>query len=418
MNSLKFLFLICSLNVSVFNSQSLVYDDFVYKDNIKTPMCYLEGDMLSAPYIELESGRLKVRFDDISDEIKDYYYTVIHCDYQWNPSDLDKLDYMTGFFENTITESEGSFNTQTDYIHYQFSFPNDMTGVSISGNYLMVVYEDGDEENVIISRRFVVYEQLVNIDTHLKEATNISDSRFRQEIDVKVFFPNYAIDNPYSDFHLTIMQNNRWDNAITNLQPRFVKSGELNYDYNEENVFDGGNEFREFNLSKLQMATNQVARTELTEGRWTAYLRTDPSRSYKHYITNKDINGNFYIVNKDGFEQHVEEEYVWVRFSLKQDYRSNTPIYIFGKMTDWQCKNEFLMKYNSENKVYTNTVLLKQGYYNYVYAIYDENQIDITSIEGTHFDTENEYTVIAYNTDFVAGYDRVVGVTKTNSFNR
>jgi len=218
MNSLKFLFLICSLNVSVFNSQSLVYDDFVYKDNIKTPMCYLEGDMLSAPYIELESGRLKVRFDDISDEIKDYYYTVIHCDYQWNPSDLDKLDYMTGFFENTITESEGSFNTQTDYIHYQFSFPNDMTGVSISGNYLMVVYEDGDEENVIISRRFVVYEQLVNIDTHLKEATNISDSRFRQEIDVKVFFPNYAIDNPYSDFHLTIMQNNRWDNAITNLQ--------------------------------------------------------------------------------------------------------------------------------------------------------------------------------------------------------
>ena len=418
MNSLKFLFLICSLNVSVFNSQSLVYDDFVYKDNIKTPMCYLEGDMLSAPYIELESGRLKVRFDDISDEIKDYYYTVIHCDYQWNPSDLDKLDYMTGFFENTITESEGSFNTQTDYIHYQFSFPNDMTGVSISGNYLMVVYEDGDEENVIISRRFVVYEQLVNIDTHLKEATNISDSRFRQEIDVKVFFPNYAIDNPYSDFHLTIMQNNRWDNAITNLQPRFVKSGELNYDYNEENVFDGGNEFREFNLSKLQMATNQVARTELTEGRWTAYLRTDPSRSYKHYITNKDINGNFYIVNKDGFEQHVEEEYVWVRFSLKQDYRTNTPIYIFGKMTDWQCKNEFLMKYNSENKVYTNTVLLKQGYYNYVYAIYDENQIDITSIEGTHFDTENEYTVIAYNTDFVAGYDRVVGVTKTNSFNR
>lgn len=413
-----FLFFVVSLvAVDLVSQESLVFDDYIYQKNIKTPMCYVEGDLLAAPFIELNNGKIKVRFDDLSDEIKDYYFTVIHCDYYWNPSDLDRSDYMTGFFENTIPESEGSFNTQMDYIHYQFTFPNDMTGISISGNYLLVVYEDGDMENLVLTRRFVVFEQFVYVNTHVKEATTIADSRYKQEVDVKVKFPEYPIDNPYSDFHIAILQNNRWDNAITDLQPRFVKSGELDYDYNEENVFDAGNEFREFSLSNLQVVSNQVAKIDLNDGRWVAYLRTDPSRSYKLYTTNKDINGNFYIVNTDGFEQHVEEDYVWVRFALKHDYISDK-IYIFGKLSDWKCQEEFEMKYDVEKKLYVGVVLLKQGYYNYQYAVRNNNQTDVTQVEGNHFETENSYTVIAYNTDFVAGYDRVVGIQITNSFNR
>ena len=44
------------------------------------------------------------------------------------------------------------------------------------------------------------------------------------------------------------MQNRRWDNAIRNLKPNNIHDNVLDYDYDKENVFPGGNEFRYFDI--------------------------------------------------------------------------------------------------------------------------------------------------------------------------
>lgn len=416
------LFIALFISALSFIAQSeLRYEDYVYQPEIKTPLCYLQGDLLSAPFIELNAGRIEVRFDDFSSEIKDYYYyTIVHCDYWWNPSDLDKSDYMTGFFENSITNSEGSFNTYQEYVHYIIEFPNDMSGISKSGNYLMIVYEDNDESNLVLTRRFVAYEQLVNVSAWVKDATAIADSRYKQEVDVQINFSNYSIDNPYEDFHIAIMQNDRWDNAITELQPRFVKSNELDYDYSDINVFDGGNEFREFNLTNVNFVTSQVRRVDLIEGQWQAWLRPDPRRAITTYVSNRDINGAFYIVNKEGFEQHIEEDYILVNFILSADKLFYEDVFVAGKFSGYLYDEQYKMTYDEEHKAYWLALYLKQGYYNYLYLAKSADELhgDVSKFEGNHHETENKYTVIAYNKDFIAGYDRVVGMLMTDSFNR
>ena len=56
-------------------------------------------------------------------------------------------------------------------------------------------------------------------------------------------------------------------------------------------------------------------------------------------------------------------------------------------------------------------IQLKQGFYNYTFATVDDNQlVDTNQINGTFFQTENQYTVIVYYKPFGGLYDRVIGI--------
>ena len=64
-------------------------------------------------------------------------------------------------------------------------------------------------------------------------------------------------------------------------------------------------------------------------------------------------------------------------------------------------------------------ILLKQGYYDYLYLVKDSSAPDfehgiMDDIEGNHFATDNLYTVFVYYADF-EGYDRVIGFAQWNT---
>lgn len=419
-NYLSFFLLgiILNFNCHAQEIEGMIYDDHIYRESIKTPIIYPNGLILSEPYIELNGSRLTIRFDDLDADYKDLYYSVVHCDANWNPSDLDQGDYIDGFYSSSIEEYEQSFNTLVPYTHYSFEFPNDLTRLRISGNYILYVYEDEDVENLVLSRRFVVFEQRVDIQSRIKESTKIADLRYNQEVDVTVFHSDFEIMDPYDNFKMSILQNGRWDNAKMDLRPRFVKNNELNFDYGDENVFKGGNEYRAFDIKDLGYVTSQVKENGIIDRNWNSWLMPDQRRAFKVYRTDFDLNGNFFIRNDDGFESHLEEEYVWVHFALpfEVDLLDNG-VYIFGSLSDFKYKEEFRMNYSKEKKVYLKSVLLKQGYYNYQYLTKRETDPkgDPESIEGSHFQTENNYTVICYYTDFVDGYDRVIGLDNFNN---
>ena len=63
--------------------------DRIYKDNIRMALLHKNGWALSSPLIELNSEeRLKLSFDDLEGDVKDFSYTIIHCSYDWQESNI------------------------------------------------------------------------------------------------------------------------------------------------------------------------------------------------------------------------------------------------------------------------------------------------------------------------------------------
>lgn len=393
----------------------------VYQPFVRTVQLYPQGAMLSEPYLQLGfGGSLELHFDDMEAEYRDLYFTIIHCTHDWRASDLMPADYMTGFRENSIQQVEDSFNTYRSYTHYTAQFPNDMSGLQLSGNYILVVYEDGDKDELVLTKRFVVYESLVNIESRVHEATAVENSRYGQEVDFTVHHPDFDIRNPYTDFHITVLQNNRWDNAITDLAPRFVKGNELSYDYSKENNFDGGNEWRQIDVKDLQYGTYEVDSVGVLDGEVHCWLAPFGKRTFKQYRNEPDIEGKFLIKNDYAGDNNLEAEYVMTHFRLPFDFElSDAEVYVFGDLTQFEYLPEFRMKYNAARRAYELVVPIKQGFTNYQYGVLKnrEDVIDLGVIEGSHRQTHNIYSIFAYNLDPFMGYDRVVGATFTDSFN-
>jgi len=229
-----------------------IFVDKICKPNIKTVQFHRNGWDMSPPLIKMNTGeKLKLTFDDLDADGKEYSYTIIHCDANWQQSDIEKYEYIDGYEEDYIYDFQYSANTIVQFTHYELLFPTDDLKPELSGNYILKVYFD-HEDSLYFTRRFMIVDQQVAIEGRVKQATVIEDRNYKQEVDFEVLAQNYTIVNPYRDMKVIIQQNGRWDNAVTDLKPKMVINGKLDFNYDAENVFDGGNEFRALNLKSLK----------------------------------------------------------------------------------------------------------------------------------------------------------------------
>lgn len=399
------------------------FDDFIYDDSIKSVLLYNTISELNYPIISLNSGeKIKLSFDDFRRDNKTYNYTVIHCNGNWEPSDLEKNEYINGFFEDEIFDYNYSTNTDINYTHYNVIFPNENMNITKSGNYILKVYNVNDEDHPIITKRFMVFENNVAISMNIKRATDVNESYFRQEVDFKINHDGYDVKDPFGRLNVVLMQNYRWDNAITGLKPKFINDTELNYDYNNgENVFDANNEFRSFDIKSIKYQTIRIKKIQYEQHDKLehVYILNDEKRSFKQYYSQPDLNGNFLIKKNEGSDSEIDADYVKVHFTLpcSPPLRDGN-LYLFGKFSDWKFKEELKLDYDTLNLQYTKEVLLKQGYYDYMYCFVKDgskNTGDLSVIEGSHYETKNEYSILVYHRELNDNYDRLVGfATATN----
>ena len=121
-----------NINDSLINENSFIlsikdtktiYKNKIFYNNIKTFICHKAEDEMSIPIINLKTNnKLIISFDDLDGDIKDYYYSIIHCDFNWYKSDLRKSEYISGFFKNPIINFESSFNTLKTTLTIVLSF--------------------------------------------------------------------------------------------------------------------------------------------------------------------------------------------------------------------------------------------------------------------------------------------------------
>lgn len=397
----------------------LLFRDHIYKKNIKSAQLFIMKEQMSFPVIFLnDQKQLSLHFDDFSRQYQTYSYKFIHCNSNWEPSGLQEQEYLAGFMSGFIEEFRYSFNTLFSYIHYQLNFPNQDIHFKLSGNYLLLVYANNNEDDLVLTRRFYVVDKRVKIDSKIHMATLARYRDFKQEVDLIINHQNYPIQDPFSDLRIVISQNRRWDNAITGLKPLFIRTPELVYNYEDDNLFDGNNEFRFFDAKDLRYQSINVERIQIENGKTNLYLAQEEPRSYKRYYNQPDINGKRLIKRDDSRNSNLEADYINAHFKLKRSDRiQGGDLFVFGGLSDWELKEEFKMDYNEIEEVYQLKTVLKQGYYNYMYAFLPsgESKADLSIIEGTHSQTENDYYIFVYHRKNGEIYDRLVGFKIDNS---
>ena len=396
------------------------YQNAVYHDEIKSVQLYRDGNELSNPVYELGSdAHLVFKFDDLSEDVKNYSYTLIHCDANWNESYIQQSEYIDGFANNPVSDYAMSFNTTVKFVNYQVQIPNENCKPKYSGNYALVVFEDNDRQNLVLIHRFYVVEPLVRIDGLVKRATFDPFNGDNQEVNFKIYNDRLKLLNPGEDIKVVLMQNRRWDNAVSDLKPSFIGENVLQYDYTKKNVFPGGNEFRYFDIRTNRHNGENVGRIEFFRPYYHVTLLPDAVRSNKAYSTYKEMNGNFVIESQDRVTDfNTECDYEFVHFFLPMESQLvGGSVYVFGALTDWNVNKTNEMKWNFEKAGYELTLLLKQGYYNYEYVYVPEGgkKVDSSNLEGTFFITENDYQIFVYYHDQASRYDRLVGFVIVNS---
>ena len=417
------------------------YEDGVYRDYIRSVRLHVTGLALTQPVSVLGSmNSLFLSFDELEGSGTRYYFTVIHCDRHWQPTrELLQFDYLNGFREGEIPNYEISSGTYQDYLHYYVSFPNDEIKWSKSGNYLLVVYESGQEDDPIITRRFLVTEETIRTQTNVVRPVIVSQQNTHQEIDFGVEIKSLNCSNPRAEISCTILQNGRWATRIEDIPPRMVTGTYLDYNYQGKIVFEAGKEFRNMDISSMIYRSEDVLDIEeFVEGYSTILFPAQP-RARQSYLWRRDLNGMFVPYNRDFYrktippdslastlnlvlrhnyrEQQLNTEYSEVLVTLEMPNTLEDGVYVVGGMTDWKMLPEYKLTYDERVKGFIGRLYLKQGYYNYGFAVPDaQGNPDFTPLEGNWYATENQYTLLTYYRPIGGQYDRLVGTITFDTY--
>lgn len=406
------------------NDNQMRYEDWTYVPYIQTVQLHESTFDANPPILQFNSGELlELSFDDLEADKKNYSISFVHCNANWEPSDLMVSEFMTGFFEANILNFDFSTNTIQKYTHYSIMFPQSNMNFSKTGNYMVYVYQDNNKEKIVITKRFMLYENKVTVVANVRQAIGDDEQYEKQHVDFNVINSQYELTNPFTDMKVIITQNNRWDNAVNNIKPTFVEPQQLTYSLDDKSTFNGGNEFRYFDTRSLRTYTERVNNIYRDSAyKYHIELKKDELRTYKNYNFYNDLNGGFLIKNQDMVgNPDLEADYAWVHFFLPYDNaQSEGNFYVLGKLTEWRLNKSNRMTYNYKKFGYECDLFIKQGYYNYTYVyLRDEKKGgDETFSEGNHWETENEYAIYVYHRQRGTYYDQLVAIKRFNSFKR
>ncbi|MDR2038758.1 MAG: DUF5103 domain-containing protein [Bacteroidales bacterium] len=413
--------LFCPVIQAQYNPPDGIYPDAVFNESVKTVRLIKTEWEISYPISHIEDENpMELSFDELSRNAKNYSYTIIHCDADWRQSRLIPTDYMTGFSVNYIRNYEYSFNTQIPYIHYRVSIPNEDVTLKLSGNYVIMVYENGNERNPILCKRFCITESAVTISATAYQARLTAYRDEWQQVDF-VARTLQPIENPYQDIKTVIIKNGQWNMALTGIRPLFVRQNELDYRQEKATLFKAGNEFRPLDTKSIRYSSTRMTKIEFEPPTYHFYLYPDESRNTSRYLFYEDFNGRYSVQSEKTNNPDIETDYVYVHFTLKAPQDLNEgQVYVYGAFTNFNCTPDNLMRYNPEKGQYEARILLKQGYYNYGYAFlpFKHPVIDDTMLEGSFYDTENDYIIYMYHRSRTSRYDRLIGVNVVNTLHK
>lgn len=413
----RLIFLFCLM---VFISQAQ-QEESIYKPYISTLQLFQYGNQQGLPLYTLNSGdRLELGFDDLEGSLKNYYYTYVLCDYNWQPVNLNPFDYLKGFTINRISTYRYSSIAFTRYTHYQAILPDRNAAIPTrSGNYLLKVFLDGDTSKRVFSKRMYVLDPKVTIAAEVVQPLTPQFFTTHQKLKFSASVKGINSFSAAQQVKAVILQNNRWDNAQKNIPPTFVRGNVL--EYNSENIaiFEGGKEWRWLDLRSFRLQSDRVEKAIYNKANTDIYLKPDADRRAQRYVYFPDYNGMYNIATYETINPLWQGDYATVYFSYVPPNGipyATQDLYLVGGFTGYNLSEKWKLTFNKDLKLYETKAFLKQGYYNYEYALQDRTETgNITQLEGNYWETENSYTILIYYKSFTDRSDQLIGVSQVNS---
>ena len=377
----------------------------VFDSNFKSLQVKLSGNDYFPPIIMMGSDDvIEVRFDELSAELSYLRYSVVHCNANWQPSQLIDTEYLDGFNYANIENYEYSSGTFTHFVHYEFTLPNDEIRFTKSGNYLVQVYREDFPDEILLQARFMVCENVVGVYPSVSSRTDIDFNVGHQQVDITIDTRDYMVRDMYQDLAVCVSQNSRVDNEVWVGRPMRVMGSKVIYEHDRKLIFPA--------TVAVNYPTMGVSQVEYYHPFYHATLHTDEPRTDIMYLYDKTQNGRFTIRNAEADDSDGRADYLVTHFSLATGERlTGGKVYIEGEFTNHLFNSSSLMRYDEASGCYVADILLKQGAYNYQYLfVPDGTNVGVTStIEGDKYQTVNEYSVKVYNRQPGERYDRLVG---------
>ena len=394
------------------------FSNQIFHENVHSVILKNEKASSNEPILILNSDQqLTLRFDCFDDNVKNYTYTVVHCNPDWSPSDLFANEYLGGFMEENINSYIFSLNTTQKYIHYYTTFPSANFKITKSGNYVVVVNENFDKNNVVFTQKFFVADNQISIVPLPSQAMDNQKRYTHHEINFKINQNLINSSNPRREFNVVVMQNLNYESQLYNIQPTFINGKILSFEGRKLD-FEAGNEFRKFDTRTINQNINGlgVHKIVFESSTYHVILKPENSRALESYSLISDFNGERYIQSQKWKSEYSETDYSWVYFYLNSDKDSTSNVYVWGELTNWEKQADAKMKYNSISKQYVGKLFLKQGVYDYCFLTEEPTQkhLEWANFEGSFYQTKNNYYVFVYYQNFSKNYYELIGVKKIN----
>lgn len=377
--------------------------------NVKTVQLFNPQSNDLSPIISLNEY-LIFSFDDLEGGYKRFEYKIVRYDRFWEKSNIFTSEYLNGYQKNYIRDYRNSFNTRVNYTHYEMKIPNRDFSFKLSGNYGIQLL-DPNNGSVLLEKRFSVFENQTAVGVNVERINGLSEKN--QRVQVVISSSQMDLTQNQNECSLVILKNDNWNEALTLEQPNFAQP--LQFTYNQlDNNFIGGTEYNWFDTKNLNiggLTTEQVIREDIYETilRPNAYAPDEP------YIDRPDVNGNYYIRNDvipNPNNADSEADYTKVFFALANyTPNENEEVCVYGAFNNFKCNDESTLKYVPETGFWETEILLKQGYYNYSFAVKnkDNGELNYSKIGGSYWQTENKYSALFYYRPWGKRYDLLIG---------
>jgi hypothetical protein len=360
---------------------------------------------------------ISISFDDVIGDEADYYYQFEHYDYDWQPSQLFKNEFLIGVDDVRIINYRNSFTTLQPYSHYTLTIPNQFTrGFLVSGNYMIHFYNSDHE--LVFSRKFMIMEPKATIGVAVRRARDLKYVNTQQRVQFFIDSEQINFINPNDQLKVSIIQNSDLNMPLMGIKPQFNLGNRQEYKYDEQTSFWAGNEYLNFENKDFRapnLNIDYVTRDVL----YDAHLFVDGPRANRDYTFFPDINGNFLVTTLENVDNAVQAEYVNIHFTLNPqqiDIPAGARLFVTGNYNAYQLQEENEMFINERTGRYESIILLKQGFYNYNYTVLDKNNNPISGlISGNKWQTENIYSVLAYYRELGGRYDKLIGLGSGSS---
>ena len=376
-----------------------------YTDN-KTSLPVIINGNQNASYLNIE-------FDINSVRIPALKLVFRFCDKNWNPTDNV---FLANNGQNVSPELDVynlPVNIEGARYRYEGSFPDEKGYVTFpfSGKWKFFITDSFDTSKVYASGRFFVINQELNLNVNIKKQLMEDKVYYPQDL-ARVFDLTASFNLPDDLFpnfvdHVEILENKKLDYPIlidrnfNTIYRQYYWDGNRKFSFSAKDI-KPGNEYRETDSRNVNKFNSKNIKAQFDGLEYSRFFT----------IGKKDLNGSFLLTNP----QSDFASYLNVTFSIRPPDPSFGDIYLVGAFNNWVVSPDYKME--NSGGVYTKTVELKRGIYDYQYVtadyINDEiKNIDWLTLEGNNWQTTNEYYVfLFYNDPNYGGYDRIIAYRK------